>query len=176
MWRLPKGDAIKKARIVKSNDMRKRLGVKDGRFASKESVYRTDEAKLSGSQKYQKEQFEKRASRHVLMIEKMTETAYKTTQGNPLHYGKETNIKQSIKTTAMRMQVSNDVIARIESMDNKLLNELYQVSPDILQRVYIYAWRDTEISGVYSPPDKSSELEDFFEVYDKFVETRGKYI
>ena len=182
MHRLPKEPRKAKATTIQktfeqsSEDIRRRVGAKTGRFTTTENLLRVEQDRLSNPQKYQLKQHQDRVSRHVLNITRMTETAYKTTNGNPLHYGKETNIKQSIKTTAMRMQVSHDVIARIEALDNKLLNELYQVTPDILQRVYIYAWRDTEIQGVYTPPDKSTELEDFFEVYDAFVETRGKYI
>ena len=179
MFRLKDKVKVTKAKTIQTDfkdGMRERAGAKTGRFTTTENLLRTEQERLSNPQKYQLKQHQDRVSRHVLNITKMTENAYKTTQGNPLHYGKETNLKQSIKTTAMRMQVSNDVIARIESLDNKLLNELYQVTPDILQRVYIYAWRDTEIAGVFTPPDKSGELQDFFEVYDAFVETRSKYI
>lgn len=181
MHRLPKQPRKVSPKTIQktfdgSADIRLRRGVKSGRFAKVEEILRTEQSKLSNPQKMQLKQHETRVNRHVRNIEKMTADAYKTTNGMPLHYGKETSLVKSIKTTAMRMNLPHDVIDRINQLDNKLLNELYQVAPDILQRVYIYAWADTDKSGVFHPPDKLSELQEFFDVYDTFVEVRGRYV
>ncbi len=182
MYRLPKQPRKTKPKTIQktfetsANEIRRRRGVKSGRFAKVEDILRTSKSKLSNPQLYQLKQHKERVSRHVSNITSLTETAYKTTNGAPLHYGKEANLKRSIRTTAMRMNVPHEVIDRINQLDNKLLNELYQITPDVLQQVYIYAWDATHIDGVFHPPDKFKELEEFFEVYDAFVETRSKYV
>ena len=68
---------------------------------------------------------------------------------------------------------------RVEALDNELLNELYQIAPEILDAVYIYEV-EYEVGGIKEGarkiPDRFEQLMDLLDVYDTFVERRGRHV
>lgn len=134
----------------------------------------------SPQQQYQMKMFEESRQMKKSRIVELTDRAY-AMRRKPLKLKQEYNVKQSIMTTTDRMQIPLDDITRkrVEALDNELLNELYQIAPEILDAVYIYEV-EYEVGGIKEGarkiPDRFEQLMDLLDVYDTFVGARGRHV
>lgn len=150
-------------------------------FLKKDIILRSAKEDLKGSQRYQLNAFHERRNMQLNRVEELTEQAFKHRK-KPLNLKQEYNVKQSIITTADRIGIptNHPLTERLNALDNDMLNELYQIAPDLLDSVFIYEVEYVPdghpAAGARWAPDRMHQLVDLLDAYDRFVGTRGRFI
>lgn len=150
-------------------------------FLKKDILLRSAKEDLKGSQRYQLRIFHERRKMQLDRVEELTEQAFKY-RGKPLILKQEYNVKQSIITTADRIGIptNHPLRERLNALDNDMLNELYQIAPDLLESVFIYEVEYVPdghpAAGARWAPDRMHQLVDLLDAYDRFMGTRGRFI
>ncbi len=150
-------------------------------FLKKDILLRSAKEDLKGSQRYQLRTFHERRNMQLNRVEELTEQAFKHRR-KPLNLKQEYNVKQSIITTANRIGIptNHPLRERLNALDNDMLNELYQIAPELLDSVFVYEVEYVPdghpAAGARWAPDRMHEMVDLLDAYDRFMGTRGRFI
>lgn len=159
----------------------KSKGLYSAGFLKKDILLRSVKEDLKGSQIYQLNTFHERRNMQLNRVEELAEQSFKHRR-KPLVLKQKYNVKQSIITTANRIGIPSNhpLRERLNALDNDMLNELYQIAPELLDSVFIYEVEyvpDGEpAAGARLPPDRMHQMVDLLDAYDRFMGTRGRFI
>ena len=88
------------------------------------------------------------------------------------------NFKQSLISSAIRGMVPKEYIDILEQMDNKLLDEMFQISPKRLEAVYKYPQeyiQEGEFKGAALTVENTNAIKKMIASYKAYARVRANY-